>query len=84
MVEPLDPVDRICHYARELFIRNIAVRKLAKLSEKIEEIAPEEKWARIIIETLIDDILIEAATDIRCKEKVRLVLNEIKKEKEEG
>ena len=78
MGEPLDPVDRICSYTRDLYIKDIVVRKLADIVYRMQEIAPEEsKWVRIIIEALINEIEFESATDIRCKNKVKLVLDEI-------
>jgi len=81
MPEPVDPIDKICHYMRELYVRNLALRKLYMVVNTMTDIAPEEtKWFRIVIETIIKDIEFEA-TDIYstiCKEKVRSVLQEEK------
>ena len=80
MPEPVDHVDRICNYMRELYIRNLVIRKLYAVISSMTGIAPKEtKWTRIVIETLIKDIEFEAADiyTMKCKEKVRSVLQDI-------
>jgi len=83
MPEPVDPIDRICHYMRELYVRNLVLRKLYAVVSTMTDIAPEEtKWFRIIIETIIKDIEFEAADiySTRCEEKIRSILQEIKEQ----
>ena len=68
---------------RELYVRDLVLRKLYAVVGTMTDIAPEEtKWFRIIIETIIKDIEFEAADiySTRCKEKIRSILQEIKEQ----